>query len=81
MLGHDTPGVVEVKRMYVRLGNRGKGAGMALMRALIDHARGNGVQRIVLDSHDTMQSAHKIYRAAGFRDARRHPQTIRTATC
>ena len=62
------PGVVELKRMYVRPGQRGSGLGVALLEAVIERARAEGVRRIVLDSYHTMTSAHKIYRAAGFRD-------------
>ena len=61
-------GVVEVKRMYVRPGQRGKGIGENLMRGLIAQARRQGACKIVLDSHHTMTGAHRIYRDAGFRD-------------
>jgi len=35
---------------------------------LIDKARNQNTKRIILDSYYTMTSAHKIYRAAGFKD-------------
>ena len=64
-LGND---VVEVKRMYIRPSQRGKGTGYKLTEALVDHARKTGAKRIILDSYHTMTSAHKIYRAVGFKD-------------
>ncbi len=59
---------VELKRMYVRPAMRGKGAGVKLVQDLIAEARAQGRRRIVLDSYHTMTSAHRIYRAVGFRD-------------
>ena len=60
--------VVEVKRMYMRPSQRGKGTGYKLTEALVSHARDNGAKRIILDSYHMMTSAHKIYRAIGFKD-------------
>ena len=62
------PGTVEVKRMYVRPDARGHRIGEALVAALLTEARQRGKARVVLDSFHTMTSAHRIYRAAGFRD-------------
>lgn len=59
---------VELKRMYVDPGQRGKGVGVKLVLALIENARRQGARRIVLDSYHTMHSAHKIYRNLGFKD-------------
>jgi GNAT superfamily N-acetyltransferase len=62
---HET---VELKRMYVRPDQRGTGTGRELVSALIAEARRRDRRRIVLDTYHTMTSAHRIYRAAGFRD-------------
>jgi putative acetyltransferase len=62
------PHTVELKRMYVRPDQRGNGLGKALVRSLLDEARSQSRNKVVLDSHHTMTGAHKIYRAAGFRD-------------
>jgi len=62
------PGTVELKRMYVRPDQRGKGTGQKLVATLIDEARAQGHDRIVLDSFHTMHSAHAIYRGLGFFD-------------
>ena len=61
-------GIVELKRMYVRPDQRGKGTGQKLVSALIAEARALKNRRIVLDSFHTMTSAHNIYRGLGFSD-------------
>ena len=58
----------ELKRLYVRPEARGRNLGMRLVSQLIDEARSEGYKRIILDSHKSMESAHAIYRKAGFRD-------------
>jgi GNAT superfamily N-acetyltransferase len=62
------PETVELKRMFVRPDQRGSGVGMALVRALLDEARAQGRRQVTLSSYHTMTGAHRIYRAAGFRD-------------
>ena len=59
---------VELKRMYVRPDQRGKGTGQKLVSALIDEARSQNNRRIFLNSFHTMTSAHAIYRGLGFSD-------------
>ena len=66
-------GVVERKRMYLRPDQRGRGTGAALVERLLTEARAAGARRGVLDSFHTMTGAHRIYRAAGFRDVRAPP--------
>ncbi len=61
-------GIVELKRMYVLPDQRGNGIGAKLVDALITQARSINARRITLDSYYTMTGAHRIYRAAGFRD-------------
>ena len=61
-------GVVELKRMFVKPDQRGKGTGTRLIEALIDQARALGAQRVILDSYHKMHAAHRIYRQAGFED-------------
>ena len=58
----------ELKRLYVRPEARGQNLGMRLVAQLIDEARREGYKRMILDSHKSMESAHAIYRKAGFKD-------------
>src|SRR5260221_13661797 len=60
-------GVAELKRMYVRPGNRGKGIGWRLGEKLVNEARQIGNTKIILDSHHSMTGAHAIYRKLGFK--------------
>ncbi len=57
----------ELKRLYVRSTFRGRKIGRQLVDAVIEKARDMGYQRLILDSHISMKSAHAIYEAAGFR--------------
>jgi putative acetyltransferase len=57
----------EVKRLYVRQNMRGHNLGNSLIERLVSEARVAGYQRIVLDSHRSMEKAHAIYESAGFR--------------
>ncbi len=57
----------ELKRLYVRPAFRGMDIGRRLVAAVIAEARRSGYRRLILDSHISMASAHKIYMAAGFR--------------
>jgi len=61
-------GIVELKRMYVRPQTRGTGLGQKLVDTLIAEARNQNASCIKLSSYHTMTSAHKIYRAKGFKD-------------
>ena len=58
----------ELKRLYVRPAFRGLHIGKRLVKALIEEARKSGYRRLKLDSHVSMENAHAIYRAAGFKD-------------
>ncbi len=60
-------GTCELKRLYVRPGLRGLKIGWKLLTALMDEARTCGYRRMVLDSHISMEKAHQLYEAAGFK--------------
>jgi GNAT superfamily N-acetyltransferase len=61
-------GDCEMKRLYVRDAFRGTGCGGALVRHVLDWARGGGYHRIVLDTLPSMASAQRMYERLGFRE-------------
>jgi GNAT superfamily N-acetyltransferase len=65
--------VAEFKRIYVRPSHRGRGLGAAMLHKLIDDAKAFGCDTAVLDSAPFMQSAQRLYAAAGFVDRPPYP--------
>jgi GNAT superfamily N-acetyltransferase len=63
-----TSSVGEIKRMYVRPGNRQQGLGRALIQGILQEARQAGYQFIRLDSARFMTEAHQLYRSIGFKE-------------
>lgn len=63
-----SPEICELKRLYVRPSMRGKGAGKALVEALIAEARQIGYATMRLETASFMKDAHRIYYALGFQD-------------
>jgi GNAT superfamily N-acetyltransferase len=63
-----TPGIGEIKRMYVREESRKQGLGRALINRLIQDAQQIGYQRIRLDSARFMKEAHQLYQSIGFKE-------------
>jgi molybdopterin-guanine dinucleotide biosynthesis protein A/N-acetylglutamate synthase-like GNAT family acetyltransferase len=57
---------VELKRMYLRPGLRGRGVGRKLLQMAIAWAREHRIERIALDTTEEMQAARRLYEANGF---------------
>ena len=59
-------GVVEVKRMYVRDGHRGRGFGRAILAALEEIAARRGYRTIRLETGGCQPEAIALYESAGY---------------
>ena len=62
----DFPNACEMKRLYVRPAFRGLGLGRALAEAIMDVARLNAYDHVLLDTLDDMEAARTLYEDLGF---------------
>jgi len=60
-------GGLELKRMYLRQAQRGRGLGKRLLATALDWARANGAAAVKLDTTGSMKAARALYEAYGFR--------------
>jgi len=63
-LGDDA---LELKRMYLRPAQRGRGLGKRLLTTAVDWARAHGARVVRLDTSERMQAAQALYEKYGFR--------------
>lgn len=61
----------EVKHLFTRPGARGRGIGARVLAHLTDAALGLGADRLVLDTHSSLDAASALYARAGFRPINR----------
>lgn len=59
-------GYGEVKAMFTAPDARGLGAGAAILRAIEDHARSEGLPCLRLETGNTLHAAHRLYERQGF---------------
>lgn len=66
-----SPGVGEIKRMWIAPRARGLGLSRRLLSALEDQARGLGFERVRLDTNRALGEAQALYRSTGYREIER----------
>ncbi|MGH8318219.1 MAG: GNAT family N-acetyltransferase [Steroidobacteraceae bacterium] len=66
-----SPGIGEIKRMWVSPEVRGRGAGRKLLEALEQAARERDLHVVRLDTHSSLAQALRLYRTAGYREIAR----------
>lgn len=59
-------GAVQLKRMYLRPNQRGRGLGKQLLYVALDWARSHEVGLVRLDTSERMVAAQRLYEANGF---------------
>jgi GNAT superfamily N-acetyltransferase len=59
-------GAVELKRMYLRPDQRGRGLGKELLAVALDWARAHEMRAVRLDTSERMVAAQRLYEANGF---------------
>jgi ribosomal protein S18 acetylase RimI-like enzyme len=65
----DDPDAAAIRMLGVAPEARGMGVGAALVEECIERARKLGRLRVLLDTRQSMEAAHRLYERAGFRRA------------
>jgi GNAT superfamily N-acetyltransferase len=65
--------VAQLRLLFVDPGARGHGVGSKLVERCIEFARERGYRRMMLSTVSPLQSARRIYDAAGFRQTKEEP--------
>jgi GNAT superfamily N-acetyltransferase len=73
---HNNDDVAQLRLLFVDSAARGRGLGRALVQRCIDFARERGYERIVLWTNSSLESARRIYDAAGFRQTKEEPHPV-----
>lgn len=60
------PGVVEIKRMWLKPDVRGRGLGRFLLKSLENRARSLGAEQVILGVNESLVEACQLYRASGY---------------
>ncbi len=60
------PGVVEIKRMWLRPDARGRGLGKFLLKSLENRARALGAEQVLMGVNESLVEACGLYRASGY---------------
>jgi len=60
------PGVVEIKRMWLKPDVRGRGLGRFLLKQLENRARSLGARRVLMGVNESLVEACGLYRASGY---------------
>ncbi len=68
----DGTATAEIRRLFVRPDQRGQGLGQKLLETLMERARVNGFERLVLNTLPEMTSALALYGKLGFKPSKAH---------
>lgn len=71
----DSKGVCEMKRLYVTPQGRGSALGKALVKQVIEEAKGIGYRFMRLDTLESMREAQQLYKKLGFLERKSYYDT------